>query len=126
MGAPSKANVNKPDNPARTKPNQQFGTEPGARGGNKSCEALAKESVSRNASEGIEPRKRHNNALGQRIHFPETSIDVRVKGECASACRGLSPRRAYELSTLELGRTGTRHTESAKKLKKQHGGTAFR
>ena len=27
--APSKANVNKPANPARTKPNQQFGTEPG-------------------------------------------------------------------------------------------------
>ena len=27
--APSKANVNKPANPARTKPNQQFGTELG-------------------------------------------------------------------------------------------------
>ena len=124
--APRKANVDKPANPARTKPNQQFGTEPGTRGGNETCEALGKECVSRNASEGIEPRKRHNNALGQRIHFSETSIDARVKGECASACRGPSPRRAYELSTLELGRTGTRHTKAAKELKKQHGGTAFR
>jgi hypothetical protein len=29
MCAPSEANVDKPANPARTKPNQQFGTEPG-------------------------------------------------------------------------------------------------
>ncbi len=39
MSAPSKANVDKLDNPARPKPNQQVGTEPGGRGGNESREA---------------------------------------------------------------------------------------
>lgn len=42
MSAPSKANIGELDNPARPKPNQQAGTEPGGRGGNESFEALGR------------------------------------------------------------------------------------
>jgi len=42
MSAPSKANVNKLDNPARVAANHQHGTEPCVSGGNESCEAVAR------------------------------------------------------------------------------------
>ena len=52
------------------------------------CEAPGKECVSHNASEGIELRKRVNNAVGQGLHFPETNIGMRAKGECMSGLPG--------------------------------------
>ena len=63
-------------------------------------------------------------ALGQGFHFPEASIDMDVKGECISTCRGLSPWRANELFILELGRTEAFRKEAAKEAEevtKQYG-----
>ena len=90
------------------------------------CEALGKECVSHNASEGIEPRKRHNNALGQGLHFPETSIGMRAKGECMTGLPG--SKSVAGIRTVYIGTWENRNVplEAAKKLKKQRGGMAFR
>ena len=63
-------------------------------------------------------------ALGQGFHDLEASIGMHAKGECISACRGLSPWRANELTILELGRTEAFRTEAAKEAEevtKQYG-----
>lgn len=46
-----------------------------------------------------------HNAQGKGFHMPEAKTVIRDKGECITACRGLSPQRANQLSILELGRT---------------------
>ena len=56
MSAPSEAGAHQPDNPARPKANHQVGTELCAQGGNELREAIGKEQVGHNASEGIQPR----------------------------------------------------------------------
>lgn len=50
----------KPAKPARPKANHQAGTELCARGGNELREAIGKERVSHNESEGIKPRNNHH------------------------------------------------------------------
>ena len=122
--APRKANVDKPANPARTKPNQQFGTEPGTRGGNETCEALGKECVSHNASEGIEPRKRHNNAVGQGLQFPETNIGMCAKGECMTGLPGsksVAGKRTVYIGTWENRNAPYRSRQEAEKATRRYG-----
>ena len=63
MSAPSTADTGKLDNPALPKPNQQVGTESDVWGGNDPCKAPRRDYISRNASEGMEPR---NNSMLQR------------------------------------------------------------
>ena len=88
MSAPSTANTDQLENPVWPKPNQQAGTEPGAWGGNKPCEAPVKEYISHNASEGVEPR---NNSLLHEVKGfiswkPETGRAR--KGECVTGMPG--------------------------------------
>ncbi len=45
-----------------------------------------------------------NIAQGQRFHSLETRIATCANGECAAACRGLSPWQVIQRNTTELGR----------------------
>ena len=88
------------------------------------CEALGKECVSHNASEGIEPRKRENNAVGQGLHFPETSIGMRAKGECMTGLPGsksVAGIRTVYIGTWENRNAPCRSRQEAEKATRWYG-----
>ena len=68
MSAPSKANVSKPDNPARVTVNHRHGTEHAYDEVTSYAKPWEGRSVSHNASEGIEPRNIPY-CIGSRVSF---------------------------------------------------------
>ncbi len=66
-------------------------------------------------------------AQGQGFHVLEARIAVCARGECAAACRGLSPWQANQRFTSELGRAMSLPTGSlqqAGEARRRYGGMA--
>jgi hypothetical protein len=125
MSAPGKAGACQPDNPARSKASHQTGTELCAQGGNELREAIGRETVGHNASEGIEPRNIQR-CTGPRVSLPGSQKRGSRDGEAVTPCRGLRPWQGVERCASEPGRAMplSMSRRQAEEARKRYGGMA--